>query len=542
MLLAQGQSSGSEFYPTALSSHPSLISSGGIHAILMFRGVRHLWPVIELRLVSWRGATSEISRSNRADCSVRRLALVAAVALLLSGCQPAGQGNKAVPEIPNPSISAMSDEARELIGTARDRVLEDPADPLASGRFGMACHAYELREEAIACYRRAAILDPGDWRWPYYVGALHAETGSYDRAASRFREALVLQPDSLAARIRLGEALLEGARFAESAEVFEEAVARWPESAAGHFGLGRTLQADGDGEGALRAYQRSADLAPEAGAVRYSLALVYRELGKHDDAERELAMLPGGNRSEPPLADPLMAAVQGLRADKHQLLGMGLALEADGRLGEAAATYEKAVEIDAGYLQARVNLVAAYGKLGRFADAATHYAAALEIDPGAEELHMNWGMLQATRKQFAEAAESYRRALEANPLSADAHADLAVVLDEVADTEGAIRHFKAALELEPVHRPANFHLARHLVARGRIPEAVEHLLNTRQPVDERTPTYLYGLADAYLRSGDLPRAIRYGYDAAALARGFGQVGLAAAIEEDMAKLEAVLRR
>ena len=406
----------------------------------------------------------------------------------------------------------------------------------------MAFHAYELRDEAIACYRRAATFDTQDWRWPYYLGALHAEIGSYDRAASRFREALSLRPDSLAARIRLGEALLEGARFAESTDVFEAAVARWTESAAGYFGLGRSLQAGGDSEGAMRAYQRSARLSPESGAVRYSLAVVYRELGKHHQAEQELTAIEGGIRAEPPLADPLMADVLGLRTDKHRLLSTGLALEAEGRLEEAAAEYEKAVEIDRGYLQARVNLVAAYGKLGRFADAERHYTAARGSASDSEELHMNWGMLQATRKRFDEAAESYRRVLEINPQSANALADLGGMLEQIGDAEGAIRQFEAALRHEPHHRRANFHVARHLVARGRIREAVEHLLRTREPVDESTPTYLYGLADAYLRLGELPLAIRYSRDAAGLARTLGQGSLAEAIEADLARLEAASRR
>ncbi len=436
----------------------------------------------------------------------------------------------------------MAPEARELIGEARGRVLAKPTDSDSNGRFGMALHAYVLLQESIACYQRAAAFDSRDWRWPYYLGTVHAELGRHSEAASQFQAALSLRPDSVAARIRLGESLLGDGQFQRAREAFKEAVELSPKSAVGYFGLGKALESTDDHDEALRAYLRSIELEPAAGSVRYAIALLYRNLGRAGEAERQLAHVGNGNRTEPPIEDPLMAAVRSLRTDKRRYLQEGLSLEAEGKVRDAIVLYEKAVGIDGRYLQARINLIAAYGKLGRFPEAERHYEAIQGLASDSEELHVNWGVLQAAQKNFSDAAASYRRALEINPHSADTHGDLGVILGELGNADEARSHFRRALQNEPDHRLANFHLARYLIAENRVSEAIDHLLRTREPVDDRTPTYLYGLADAYLRLGNVDLSLRYAKQSGELASKLGQVGLARAINEDVRRLEAVHRR
>ena len=473
---------------------------------------------------------------------VLRIAVAVAITAFLAGCRGGVEEEGRLPPIPEPRLEAMAPEARELIGEARKRTLANPGRADANGRLGMALHAYDLRQESIACYQRAAAFDPQDLRWPYYLGTVQLELGNNDEAALHFRAALSLRPDFGAARIRLGESLLSEGQFEQGREAFEQAVELSPVSAVGYFGLGKALEASGDNEAAQRAYIRAAELAPGAGAVRYALALLYRNLGRDDEAASQLAHLENGNRKQPPIEDPFMAAVRSLRADKHRYLQEGLGLEAEGNVREAIVLYEQAIGVDGSYLQARINLIGAYGKLGRYPEAERHYEATQMLASDSEELHVNWGMLQAARERFDDAAASYGRALEINPHSADTHADLGVVLGELGQDEEALLHFRLALQNEPNHRSANFHLARHLIAENRVTEAVDHLLRTREPVDDRTPTYIYGLADAYLRLGNVDLSLRYAKEAAALAGELGQFDLVRAIDEDIRRLEAVLLR
>ena len=429
-----------------------------------------------------------------------------------------------------------------MISQLAVRARENPIDGEASGRFGMVLQAYELRKESINCYQRAIALAPDNWRWRYYLGTLLAELGRHDEAASQFEAVVAMVPNLVAARIRLGQSLVTTGPTDLAIEAFEGALELEPLNAAAQFNLGKALAATGKTQAALGAYQRALELEPTAGAVRYALALLHRDLGQDEEAAEQLALIENGNRAPPPIYDSLMVALRNLRIDKHSYLDRGLRLETQGDLTKAILMYEKAVELDAEYLQARVNLIGAYGKLGRFLDAELQYRAALRFARDSEELHVNWGMLQAARKQFDDAAASYQQALEINPLSADTHADLGIVLVELGQDSEALDHFRQALENEPNHRSANFHLARHLIAEGRLAEAIDHLLRTRQPVDERTPSYIYGLADAYIRLGNVDLSLRYAREAETLASQFGQADLSRAISEDIRRLEAASSR
>ena len=374
------------------------------------------------------------------------------------------------------------------------------------------------------------------------LGSLYAELGSHGEAASQFEAVIAMRPNSVTARIRLGQSLFSMGELVRAKEAFAKALETGEESAAAQFGLGKALAASGDSQAALRAYQRALALEPSAGAVRYALAILHRNLGEADEAGRQLALIKNGNRMDPPIYGSPMVALRNMRIDKHSYLSRGLRSESQGNLREAISMYERAVELDADYLQARVNLIGAYGKLGRFLDAELQYQEALRFASDSEELHVNWGMLLATRERFGDAAASYRRALEINPLSANTHADLGIVLVELGQDAEARGHFRRALQNEPNHRLANFHLARYLIAEDQLAKAIDHLQRTTQPVDERTPTYIYGLSDAYLRLGNVGQSLRYAREAATLADQFGQSDLARAISADIRRLEAASRR
>ena len=486
----------------------------------------------------WGERTSRIAARppmrNRASPTLVAACLVAA----LGACQGGTAEPESPPPLPSLQLEAMAPSVQAALRRAEARASGDPQGPDANGAFGMVLHAYGLRDESIACYRRATAFAPRDWRWPYYLGAVYAELGRYRDATLYFRTAVSLQPSSVAARVRLGDSMLRDGRAHESRTVFETAVELHPSSAASHYGLGRACDADGDSIGALRAYMRTVELAPDAGAVRYSLAILYERLGRRSDAARQMELVGKQNRLEPPISDPLMTALLGLRTDKHALLQEGLRIERAGSLAEAVRAYEKAVELDDSYTQPRINLVAAFGKLKRFEDAEGQYERALELAPDSAELHVNWGTVLTELNRLTEAAASFRRALEINPHAASTHADLGLVLDRSGKTAEATAHFRIALEKEPGHRSANFHLARHLIRESRVEEAIGYLLRTLEPVDDRTPTYLYGLSDAYLRLKRLDDAVIYLRRALELANEMGQSHLARDLERDLLAIQA----
>ena len=214
-----------------------------------------------------------------------------------------------------------------------------PTDGTASGRFGMALHAYELNQASIACYRRAIALSPNEWQWPYYLGALYAELGSHSEAAAHLRAVVAMGPSPVTAKVRLGQSLAIIGEVDQAREVFEEALEREPASAVAHFGLGKALEAQGDSQAALSSYRRSLELEPEAGAVRYALAMLHRSIGQEEEAVRQLELIENGNRTAPPIYGSPMMAVRNLRTYMHRNLSPGIRLEPEGDIRKVAAMY-----------------------------------------------------------------------------------------------------------------------------------------------------------------------------------------------------------
>ena len=95
---------------------------------------------------------------------------------------------------------------------------------------------------------------------------------------------------------------------------------------------------------------------------------------------------------------------------------------------------------------------------------------------------------------------------------------------------GAFRAIVADYELLPIS------FVRAAATGLVLAEAITALLKTREPQDEQTPEFLYGLSAAYARSGDRAEALRYGERARELAIEHGQQDLARAVEQDLSRL------
>ena len=71
-----------------------------------------------------------------------------------------------------------------------------------------------------------------------------------------------------------------------------------------------------------------------------------------------------------------------------------------------------------------------------------------------------------------------------------------------------------------------------------IEEGIAHFEKTLSIEDERTPGFLYGLADAHVRAGRNDTAIDYAQQALAVAEAMGQTEMAVAIRADLQALKA----
>lgn len=464
--------------------------------------------------------------------------LAAGVALLSGACSPKPAGRTSpLPELPQLITGKFQPAIRDQVEKARAEAQANPNDAAANGKLGMVLQAYEQYRAAEACYQRARALEPGEFRWVYYLGTVQAAMGKNARAAETLREALRLDAEYLPARMKLAEVLLGLGELRESREIYEKVARKYPDFAQAHYGLGRLRSAQGEFAPAVEHYRRACELAPHFGAAHYALALAYQKLGESARAQEHIALYQKHQTSAPPAQDTLLDAVKALNAGALHHLKKGLGLEAAGQMELAIAEHERALEINPNLVQAHVNLVTLYGKLGRAEQAEKHYRATVELNPNLSESHYNFGVFLHSQGRYRDAAAAFGKALEISPDYAEAHNNLAYILEREGRLEEAIEHYRAAIANKPNYRLAHFHLGRLLLHKSRNAEAIRHFLQTLTPQDESTPGYMYGLGAAYARSGNRQSALHYIREARARAASLGQTQLLASIERDLRILE-----
>jgi len=448
------------------------------------------------------------------------------------------QGAPAVPELPGLILNNFSPGIREQIEEAYSYASSHATDATASGRLGMVLQTYGLLQEATVCYRRAVQLEPNAFPWVYYLAAAEGDQGHCDGAMSMLRLALRIDPDYVPAKLRLASCLFASADWDASGKLYAEIVEQHPDNADAYYGLGRVRAARRDLPGASDAYRRATELFPDFGAAHYALALTYRMLGKTDQVEEQLRLFEKNKTGVPPLGDPLLAELHALNRSATNQVQFGTELERQGKLEEAAAAHEKALEIDPELVQAHINLIKLYGQLGQFEKAEEHYRAAVRITPGSAESYYNYGVLLLSAEKYQQAEDAFRKTIEINPFYSGAHNNLGFLLEHRSDLSEAEAEYRKAIANKPSDRQAHFNLGRILVNQKKFQEGIQELEKTIEPEDENTPRYLYALGAAFARSGDLQNARRYIRQARDAAAARGQSALLASIERDLHTLEA----
>ena len=461
--------------------------------------------------------------------------LALGVALLAAACSLSGL--RSLPELPKPVAATFTPAVRDQVQKAYDDARQHPRDAAACGRLGMVLHAYEQYQSAAVCYRRASLLEPGSFRWIYYLGLAQSGAGDSADAAATLYEAVRIEPGYLPAKLRLADALRVTGDSAGGRKIYEALIIVHPGLAAAYYGLGQIESAQGDASSAIAHYRKACELFENFGAAHYALALAYRRNGDASRAERHFNAYEKHKLDRPPIEDSLLSAISELKESGVDYLRRAANLEAAGKLPEAIQALERALEVDPQLVQAHTGLISLYGRANQPQRAEEHYRAGLKSNPDQAELHYNFGVLETDQNRYAEAVKAFEKAIAINPEYADAHHNLGFLLERERRFDDAMREYRLAINSEQDFRLARYHLGRLLLARGRSREAVDQFLKTLTPEDDKTPTYMFGLAAAYNQAGNRERAIFYGREAQKRAAGLGQTELAATMDLDLQNLQ-----
>ncbi|HXV59364.1 MAG TPA: tetratricopeptide repeat protein [Vicinamibacteria bacterium] len=416
--------------------------------------------------------------------------------------------------VPEPRLAELEDAVREQIGPVHDLLDElaseqpdslsarELADAFGSG--GQIYFTYDLPEPAEASFENARLLAPTDYRWPYYLGALHQKAGRLEEAVAFYREVLLLRSHDVPALVHLAEALQQLNRLDEAEALYRKGLAADGSCIAARAGLGQIAFLRRDYSLAVDLFQESLAAVPDASRLHYPLAMAYRQLGEEEKARQHLERSgPVGVGVRDPLMDELLELRRGERV--HTLRGK-VAFRF-GRYEDAASEFAKAVEASPESFRARVNLGSALAAVGNVDAALREYEAALGLEPLSANAHYNLGYLLARRGDSEAATRHLRAAIEADPEDHEAHVELADVLHRAGLFADAERHYSKAAALAPDDGRALLGRSRALAADGRYREALAGLedahgkLPTDGGIAQALARLLASSPDAAIRDG-----------------------------------------
>jgi tetratricopeptide (TPR) repeat protein len=118
-------------------------------------------------------------------------------------------------------------------------------------------------------------------------GAFAALMGHFDAALAATRRAVVLDPLSRQSHSGLGQALYFARRYEEAVATFAEVISLSPDFKFTYVNRGFAYYGLGD----LERARASCETKPDYWASQWCLAVIYEKLGRHADAEAELAKL-----------------------------------------------------------------------------------------------------------------------------------------------------------------------------------------------------------------------------------------------------------
>jgi len=185
---------------------------------------------------------------------------------------------------------------------------------------------------------------------------------------------------------------------------------------------------------------------------------------------------------------------------------LGVALAAEGRLGEATEHYREALRLDPGRPRIHNNLGLALHEQGRTDEATAHFRAALRVDPTYATAHNNLGNVFADRGRGEQALEHFSEAARLDPDFIEAHHNRGLVLARQGRAEEAARCFSEALRLWPGFAAAQNELGNALAQQGRLDEAIPHYLAALESEPEDAKMH-NNLGVALARQGRLQEAV-----------------------------------
>jgi tetratricopeptide (TPR) repeat protein len=378
-------------------------------------------------------------------------------------------------EVPDPDLSRMEPPVRALLERTRAELLEAEDQASAWGALANAYHAHNLHDLAEVCYRRAAQLDPEDFRWTYLLAVVRQAGGARpDELRALFDEAALLRPDYAPLFIRSGLAFAKHGDYDAARDALTRAIDLQPASAVAHRGLGQVLLAQGDAAGALRHLEQARTAAPDDGAIYALLAQAESRLGR-DDRARAAADRSSTLPKRTGFKDPVLhSEVDALSVGTVYNSARAMALLRKGEVEKAIEELTRIAEVKPNDFDVHLALWMTHTRARHPDRAMTHLSRAVTLKPEMPGPRIALARMLEEREDAAAAAFHYAAAAEAAPEDVRVQLEAGTALGRLGQYEPALLSLQAVVQLDPSSADAHFRLGEVLEALGRADDARKH--------------------------------------------------------------------
>ena len=269
-----------------------------LNALVFFIVWRYRLPAVPLMLILGGYAVSQVWEAARA----RRFRLLAAILIVIAG-------------LAGLSLSRLWDVDHEQWASqykVNEAALFLKADNL---------------DRAVELYQEAIGDEPQNPRTYFYLGKAYATHGMVSESKEAMDRAIMLNPSYRPfANMTLGVAFANAGDFRAAASHFAEALEDDGDLGLAAYNLGLCLMSLGDHGQAESAFTRAQFLCKDDKGVLVAISRAFTEIGRPD---KGVALARDLLRQDPHNAEALYA--------------LGLGLEAEGKISEAIAQYERAL-------------------------------------------------------------------------------------------------------------------------------------------------------------------------------------------------------
>jgi tetratricopeptide (TPR) repeat protein/S1-C subfamily serine protease len=151
----------------------------------------------------------------------------------------------------------------------------------------------------------------------------------------------------------------------------------------------------------------------------------------------------------PPNFDPVQAGALARDEALKKYLRRGQVNYEAGELEEAIRSFDQALELDPGDVQAHLHRGIAHLDTGNPEQAQLDFNQVLRLDPDLAEAYVMRGKTYRALDDLERAVVAYERAIELDPNDSRAHQERALIYYGLGDYEQAVLDFNRALELDP---------------------------------------------------------------------------------------------